>query len=157
MSFDPGNAGANDPTLVERYQEICRNRRVRDSIWDFLHAEDSNKPPTWIKDCIALVRSDLTDDLSDKFAELLDFLECPRWTYLHYAAWFTCVTIYPDMRDFLIFHPAVERCNQDMVASFIDKVLPKLVHNWLTGHYALVESFVMHVRAEYVYSVPCAV
>ena len=146
-----------EDAVVERYQEITRQRRINDSIWDFLHFSDSLKPPTWISHTVALLRADLTDSLNEKFAVTLNILETAPWTYLHYAMWFTCVTLYREMRDFLVLSPDIKRCNQQMTAAFIDQRLPLLVQDWLTGHYALAENFVMHVCIEYVVSVPCTV
>lgn len=157
MSFAHGNGEEGTDSHTDKIRIINQNRRARDSIWDFFHLTDSQSPPRWIGDTIGIIRGELPPTLNQKYALLLNRLEVAPWTYLHYAVWFTCLTMYSAMTDFLVYDPSIKRANQKLLGIFLAQKLPTLVHKWLSGHYASTLSFVMHVRAEYCFDVGCLV
>lgn len=157
MSFVRGNDREKHTMYDERVRDIYCARRTQDSIWDFFHMHDTAASEGWLGHTINIIRGELPETLRDKYAPLLDWLEKKPWTHLHYAIWFTCLTMYKAMTTYLIKDPSVARPDEKFLAIFLTQNLPQLVDKWLSGHFASTQSFVMFVRAEYVFSVPCLV
>lgn len=153
MSF-PRRTGEDHQAVLHRAFRHNNKRRSQDHFWDFL-MYDSASPPQWLQHAVNIVRTDLPDFLRDKYEPVLQKLESPPWHELHYAFWFTCLTMYSAMVRFLVFDPTIERANQKLLGIFLKQKLPKLVDNWLAGRYSSTQSFVRHVRSEYAFDVPC--
>jgi hypothetical protein len=123
-------------------------------MWDFLHI-DSPKRESWIASMIDIIEADLGDSLTpESRASLHSVLR--DWTpNQQYALWFGCVSVYPQMQDFLLDPDHNVTINVDALAAFLKQKLPQLCQNFLMGQFSSVDAWVRSMRAEYVFSVPC--
>lgn len=143
--------------LREYYKHtVVSTRRQQDGLWDFIN-KDSPKVDDWINILIDLIRDDFQDMLADEYHQFLDELQASSIGHFHYALWFACLNLYPNMRNFLLSSETFERADINFLAAFLEQDLSKLFKKWKDGNYTSTKVWLRDVLATYAVTVPCLV
>ncbi len=141
--------------LEDEYKtNIVSNRRVNDSIWDFLHY-DSPKRQFWISGMMRKIESELGEKLTHDDRAKMEIIEHMPAHNSQYALWFGTLTLFPDMMQFLVASEDLERANVGILAQFLDQTIFDLTQEWKEGRFRDVHSWVRHLRTVYACTVPC--
>jgi hypothetical protein len=141
--------------LVRFYKKvIVSNRRNEDSVFNFFMF-DSESRGQWIDGLHKLLLADIGDLMQQDELDFLDELVNHPGHNAQYALWLSCIPWYGEIQDFLLNHPQVQRSNVQMLEYFICYIMPYKFEHFLNGHYTNTDAYVRHMRALYVFTVPC--